>query len=119
MRHLESSLQKEVVKYLRLELRHIGGIIYAVPNGDKRDAIIGARLKQEGVLAGVADLHILLPGGKIIFVEMKTKTGSQSDNQKLFQKQVETLGFEYLIWRSIDDAILWVKTNLKERKSNG
>lgn len=114
MRHLESSLQKEVVKYLRLELRYFGGIIYAVPNGDKRDKIIGARLKQEGVLAGVADLHILLPGGRIIFVEMKTKSGKQSENQKLFQEMVENLGFEYIIWRSIDDAILWVKNNLRK-----
>lgn len=116
MRHLESSLQKDVVKYLRLELRYIGGLIYAVPNGDKRDKIIGARLKQEGVLAGVADLHILLPGGRIIFVEMKTKTGKQSENQKIFQDTVESLGFEYLIWRSIDDAILWVKENLRQLK---
>lgn len=113
MRHLESGLQKTVVQYLRLELRYAGGIVYAVPNGDKRDAIVGARLKQEGVLAGVADLHILLPGGRIIFVEMKTKQGKQSENQKKFQDTVENLGFEYLIWRSIDDAISWVKNNLR------
>lgn len=114
MKHLESKIQKTVVQYLRLELRHIGGIVYAVPNGDKRDEIVAARLKQEGVLAGVADLHILLPGGKIVFVEMKTKKGVQSQNQKIFQSTVEELGFEYLIWRSIDDAISWVKSNFRK-----
>lgn len=31
-------------------------VMYAIPNGGRRDAITGARLKAEGVLAGVPDI---------------------------------------------------------------
>ena len=46
---------------------------------------------------------------------MKTDKGKQSEYQKQFEDSVTNLGFEYVIWRSIDDSINWVK----EAKQNG
>ena len=34
---------------------------FAVPNGGKRDAKTGARMKYEGAVRGVADLILLIP----------------------------------------------------------
>ena len=33
MKHEESKIQRQVVNYLRLELRQCGGLVFAVPNG--------------------------------------------------------------------------------------
>lgn len=115
MQHEESKLQRSVVKYLRLELRMCGGLIFAVPNGGKRSKVEARIQVSEGTLHGVSDLIILLPNARTVFVEMKTQKGKQSDYQKEFEDSVKKLGFEYEIWRSIDDSIKWVQ----QAKLNG
>ena len=37
--------------------------IYAIPNGEKRNAITGARLKRSGTKRGVPDLCLPVPRG--------------------------------------------------------
>jgi len=84
-------------------------LYFAVPNGGKRPPKTASFLKAEGVLAGVSDLVILLPNAKAVFVEVKTAKNGQQDTQKLFQSNVEKLDFKYLIWRSVDDAVKFIK----------
>lgn len=115
MKHEESKLQRTVVKYLRLELRLCKGLVFAIPNGGKRSKVEARIQVSEGTLHGVADLEILLPRGRAVFVEMKTETGKQSEYQEEFEMNVSKLGFDYLIWRNLDDAIRWVQ----ESKRNG
>jgi hypothetical protein len=77
--------------------------IIAVPNGGRRDKRTGAKLKREGVMAGVSDC-IIFYLGKVFFVEIKLpptikvnkKTGKtyvakgyQTQSQKDFQAIVE------------------------------
>lgn len=100
MRQEEHNIQVGIVQYLRLR----GFEVFAIPNGGRRDAVTGAKLKAEGVTAGVADMIILLPIGNALFVEVKTAKGRQSPEQKAFQERVEKLGFNYVIWRSVEDA---------------
>ena len=100
MRQEEHNIQVAIVQYLRLR----GFEVFAIPNGGRRDAVTGAKLKAEGVTAGVADMIILLPIGNVLFVEVKTAKGRQSPEQKAFQERVESLGFNYVIWRSVEDA---------------
>lgn len=100
MRQEEHNIQVGIVQYLRLR----GFDVFAIPNGGRRDAVTGAKLKAEGVTAGVADMIILLPFGNVLFVEVKTAKGRQSPEQKAFQERVESLGFNYVIWRSVEDA---------------
>jgi len=53
-------------------------------------------------MSGVADLILLMPNGKCIFVEMKTEKGTQSPNQKEFEDAVLKLGFTYIVCRSFE-----------------
>lgn len=92
-KHLESKLQIECVKWFRLKFPKV--LIYAVPNGGQRNAITGAILKAEGVLAGVADLCIMKPNGKVFFIEMKSEKGTLSKTQKDFQNYCNDNGFTY------------------------
>lgn len=102
----EHDLQVRIVNYLRWNHFYV----FAIPNGGRRDAITGRKLKDEGVLAGVADLEILLPDGKAVFVELKTPWGVQSDAQKAFENEVKLRGYTYLLWRSAKDAEAFVKS---------
>lgn len=77
--------------------------MFSVPN-DSSSKEETMRKKATGLMAGVSDLIVLLPG-KTIFVEIKTHTGRQSDVQKEFENQVNNLGFDYWIIRSKKDFI--------------
>ena len=56
MKQPEHILQVNCVNYFRL--RYPKGLIYAIPNGGQRNVIVASKLKSEGVLSGVPDLHI-------------------------------------------------------------
>ena len=105
MRHIEDNLQRTIIRYLRLKRI----LVFAVPNGGSRNAREAHNLKLSGVLAGVSDLIILMQK-RAVFVELKTDKGRQSEYQKKFQQDVEGLGFEYLIWRSLDDCIKFINS---------
>jgi len=59
--------------------------------------------KATGMMAGVADLIILTPNARTIFVEMKTEKGKQSDKQKEFEQSVKEKGFDYFVCRTFDE----------------
>ena len=115
-RDLEHKLQAACVRWFRLQYPKMKHNLFAVPNGSKRDVIIGAKLKEEGVLAGVADL-ILLKSNRFygaLLIEMKTPEGRQSDTQKEWQQKITDDGFKYVIVRSLEDFQREVKQYLED-----
>ena len=104
MKHPEHDIQTDIIQYLRLNRI----FVFSVPNGGLRNLKTAAFLKKEGATAGVSDLIVLLRG-EVVFVEVKTAKGRQTPEQKKFQEAVELLGFRYLLWRSLDDAIKFVR----------
>lgn len=55
---------------------------------------------------GGADL-LGLYRGRFVAVEVKTETGRQSEEQRVFQKLVEKLGGIYVVLRSVEAANEW------------
>jgi hypothetical protein len=106
MKHNESKIQIEIVRYIRY--LYPQSILFSVPNGHQRNIITAAYLKKEGLMAGVSDL-IWINEGKTYFLEVKAEKGYQSVNQKEFESQVKKQGFEYYILRSTKDFDLFVK----------
>jgi hypothetical protein len=53
---------------------------------------------------GVSDIICMLHDGPVIFLEVKTQYGRQSENQKQFQKDCEDMGQIYRIVKSIEDV---------------
>jgi hypothetical protein len=101
----ESQLQDKI----RLALGCITGLVLF------RNNIGVAEMRGHMVRFGVggpggADL-IGLYNGRFTAVEIKTPTGRQTPEQLRFQQLVESKGGEYVILRSVDDAIAWVKTH--------
>lgn len=105
MRHLESNLQTSCVRWFRYQFPQYARLLFAVPNGGARSQVTGAILKAEGVVAGVADLLLLVPSGRFhgLCIEMKTRTGRQSQSQKDWERDVRGQGYEYTVCRSLDD----------------
>ena len=75
--------------------------IFSVPNEGK-SAQEQIYKKSLGMKSGVSDMIVLKPN-KVLFIEFKDAKGSQSDNQKEFEKTVSGLGFEYHVVRSLDE----------------
>jgi hypothetical protein len=71
---------------------------------------LAARLKQEGMRAGVADICIMLGGGRTVWLEMKTAKGRQTADQAEFQKVCEALGHPYILAHSLDEAMQGLRT---------
>ena len=109
-RHIESNIQQAVVQWFRLQYPRY--VMAAIPNGGFRNAKEAAIMQHEGVLAGFSDL-IVIAEHNVLFLEMKTPDGRQSEKQKDFQEKVSKLGFEYVICRSFEQSVLAIERWLK------
>lgn len=104
----EHRIQAACVRWFRLKYPHLAARLFAVPNGGRRDGITGVRLKEEGVLAGVADLILLVPNADYyaLLIEMKTPKGRQSESQKAWQRAVTgNDDYLYVVCRSLEEFI--------------
>lgn len=109
----ESKIQHICVCWFRQTFPLVAHLLFSVPNGGWRGAKSGAMMSYEGQVKGVSDLILLYPsGGKsALCIEMKvpkskgSKAGSQSDEQKLWQKLVETYGSTYVICHGIIEFV--------------
>ena len=121
MKYLESQIQKSCVRWFRLQYPEIEGLFFAVPNGGRRDAWTAKIMRDEGVRAGVADLILLYPCGGYgaLAVEMKTKNGKQSDEQKGFQMLCERHGICYVVCRSFEEFRAVIVNYLKGGVNDG
>lgn len=117
MRDEEHRLQSACVRWFRYQFPALAHSLFAVPNGGRRDAATGARLKDEGVLAGVSDLVLLQRRGGYgaMLIEMKTSSGRQAQTQRQWQRKVEADGYRYVVCRSIDDFTREVKVYLNNK----
>lgn len=103
MNQEEHNLQCACVRWFTYQHPELAGLLFAVPNGGARSKATAGRLKAEGVVAGVADLILLVPRPAPAYpylalcIEMKTKTGRQSPEQKEWQAKVESHGYKYAV----------------------
>lgn len=115
-RDIEHKIQCQMVKWFRLQYPKMKHNLFAIPNGGRRDAVTGAKLKEEGVLSGISDL-ILLKSNRFygaLLIETKTKTGSQSDTQKEWEQKITEDGYKYVVVRSLEDFQREIKQYLED-----
>lgn len=115
-RDIEHKIQCQMVKWFRLKYPKMKHNLFAIPNGGRRDAVTGARLKEEGVMSGISDL-ILLKSNRFygaLLIETKTKTGHQSDSQKEWGQKITEDGYKYVIVRSLEDFQREIKQYLED-----
>ena len=116
----ESKIQHICVCWFRATFPHVADLLFAVPNGGKRDPRTGAMMKYEGAVSGVADLVLLFPckGKSSLCSEMKvperngSSAGTQSNQQKAWQSLVEQYGSVYCVCHGIVEFVTAVCTYL-------
>jgi hypothetical protein len=96
----EHEEQRELVKWFRQSFD--GVRIFAIPNGGARTITTAAKLKVEGVSAGVPDLYV--PEWKL-WIEMKrTKGGVVDKAQKDWHDYLTAIGDRVIVCRGADEA---------------
>lgn len=125
MRQEEHRIQCAIVKWFYYAYpQYRGGLFFAVPNGGHRNIQTAARLKAEGVTAGVSDLMLLVSrkGYHALCIEVKTMVGRQSESQKAWEAKVKSQGFCYSIVRSLGDfasLMLWYLNETPKARIQG
>lgn len=94
------------------------GLAFAIPNGGKRDPVTAARLKREGVKAGVPDVFLPVPSGEYagLWIEFKFGRNKPEPEQLAWMGQLERQGYETAICYSWQDAFDKVMAYLSLRK---
>ncbi len=104
----EASEQVELFKWVsRAQAKHPElSLLLHVPNGGRRDAISGARLKAQGVRAGVPDLLLPVPrqGWAGLWIELKAGRGKVSDVQSAWIDNLRGQGYRVEVCRGWEAA---------------
>lgn len=84
--------------------------MFHTPNGGKRTASEGGRLKAMGVKAGVPDLMLPFPSDYYagVAIELKSPTGQLTDNQRKWLRRAAVSGWVVGVARTLEEHIdLW------------
>ncbi len=82
-------LESDIERYLVRKVRDLGGKAYKFVSPTNR---------------GVADRLVVLPGGRVWFVEVKKMGGRLSPLQRFFAEDIKALGCNYAIVWSKEDV---------------
>lgn len=113
----EQDTQIRCVKYFRVTYPHLAHLLFHPKNEEAGGRARAAIAKAEGVQAGVADLMLPIVSDYVqqtedgktrrfyygLAIEMKTKKGRQSEQQKIFQRYFEAVGGKYVVVRTYED----------------
>jgi hypothetical protein len=103
----EADAQRAIVQTLRFALPRDAIVHHAaneIAAGDRRGQVRQSILVGMGVHAGFADL-IVISGGRVLFLEVKSETGRLRKSQEVFRDTVCAQGFGWALVRSVDDAL--------------
>ena len=110
----ESQIQHSCLTWFRIQYPSLSLMLFAVPNGGKRDARTGAQMKYEGSVRGVFDLILLVPkkGFSALCIEMKRTKGKQSEEQIRWQREAEKFRNKYVVCHSLTEFMNEVNSYL-------
>lgn len=81
-------------------------LLFAVPNGGDRNKIVAAKMKAEGVRAGVPDYLLPFPAHEFhgLAIELKSQTGYPSREQKDWIAALRANGYRAEVCRGWEQA---------------
>lgn len=100
----EAQVQAAIVRQLAHRAPK-DAVWFHVPNGGARHAVVAAKLKGQGVMAGVPDL-VIIHGGKSYGLELKaTRRGRLSRQQSQMHDRMRTAGAAVATAYGVDEAL--------------
>jgi len=100
---------------------HCIGRMYAIPNGGTRSHAYTAHLHAEGMRTGAPDLVVALPGGRVMWIEMKRARRGKSRvsvAQTIEHALLDGLGHEVHVCYGADEAIAVLTTAILNREES-
>lgn len=109
----ETEEQEGFVNWFRAKFPAV--LIFAIPNGGHRAISTAKRLKAEGVVPGIPDLHV--PAWRL-WIEMKrAKGGKLSAEQDAMILHLEAIGHKVIVGKGAEDAsaqvLDWIRAHKK------
>lgn len=100
------------IKYPELKM------IFHIPNGGQRNKIEAARLKREGVKAGVPDLFLPISrqGYNGLFIEMKYESNKATEKQKEWLKKLNREGFKAIVCNGFEEAVSEIEAYISKKQ---
>ena len=86
-------MERDIERYLVRRVTQLNGVAYKFVSPGR---------------VGVADRIVLLPGGVVWFVELKTATGRLSPLQNVFAADMRRMGANYIVIRSKEEVDKWM-----------
>ena len=86
------------------------GLLFAIPNGGKRDKVTAMQLQREGVKPGVPDVCLPAPGEGWhgLFIELKYGRNTTTDKQNEWLERLTEQGYLAVVcygWQEAADVI--------------
>lgn len=118
--HLEKKERDEqevFIEWICLQNPWLRNHTIKIMNEVKCTPFVGNKLNKQGRLIGACDLFIAWPTNEYygLWIEMKTKTGRVSTDQKIFIERMNKTGYFACICRGADEAIEVLKAYLTNR----
>ncbi len=107
----EQALQAHLIEWVELHKHRFPELqlLYAIPNAAKRGKVNGWVMKLTGTKRGVPDLHLPVQSRDKqyigMWIEMKSKRGVVSPEQRQWLDMLATAGHKTVIHRSWTDAV--------------
>lgn len=112
LRATEAQLKRSVVSALQLHLRGNGRVLRM--QGGR--IVVGSGKSERMIALGTAgtpDLLVILPGGRCVWLELKTATGRLTAIQEAWHAAARILGHSVYVCRSVQDAIAGVRVAME------
>ena len=95
----ERDVQRQILQYLALKriwtIRHNTGAALIESSGKRRFVRFGT--------PGLADIVAFTPGGQVVWIEVKSEKGRQTEIQKEFQLKAEKHQHHYVLAKRVED----------------
>ena len=112
--HAEQVALMDWAQYQRFNGARISDDLFAIPNGGHRHPAVAAKLKAEGVTAGIPDLMLTIPVHPYhgLFIELKARGGRLTDSQRAHLERLRDRGYHAVCCVGFDEARIAIERYL-------
>lgn len=124
MKHAEDAEQEAVFEWAnwaKWNGEKISQYLFAIPNGGKRNVREAARMKKQGVKAGVSDMFLPIPkkGFSGLWIELKAKNGNKpSEKQIIWINRMLSVGYQAQVCYGAGETIRAIENYLELNHGN-